>query len=93
MEPFREVRSPERNYGPARLAGGTVVTPHAVERRGALVCIASADAPALVSALADDGIVTSERDGNLRVSAHAYNVEDDIDAVLTSLARHRALFA
>jgi pyruvate dehydrogenase E2 component (dihydrolipoamide acetyltransferase) len=27
MEPFREVRSPERNYGPARLAGGAVVTP------------------------------------------------------------------
>ena len=27
MEPFREVRSPERNYGPARLAGSTVVTP------------------------------------------------------------------
>jgi pyruvate dehydrogenase E2 component (dihydrolipoamide acetyltransferase) len=27
MEPFREVRSPERNYGPARLPGGTVVTP------------------------------------------------------------------
>ena len=27
MEPFREVRSPARNYGPARLPGGTVVTP------------------------------------------------------------------
>jgi pyruvate/2-oxoglutarate dehydrogenase complex dihydrolipoamide acyltransferase (E2) component len=27
MEPFREVRSPEKNYGPARLTGGTVVTP------------------------------------------------------------------
>jgi pyruvate dehydrogenase E2 component (dihydrolipoamide acetyltransferase) len=27
MEPFREVRSPERNFGPARLAGGTVTTP------------------------------------------------------------------
>ena len=27
MEPFREVRTPERNYGPARLAGGAVVTP------------------------------------------------------------------
>jgi pyruvate/2-oxoglutarate dehydrogenase complex dihydrolipoamide acyltransferase (E2) component len=26
-EPFREVRTPERNYGPARLLGGTVVTP------------------------------------------------------------------
>ena len=27
MEPFREVRTPERNYGPARLPGGTVTTP------------------------------------------------------------------
>src|ERR1051325_8585651 len=27
MEPFREVRTPERNYGPARLPGGTVITP------------------------------------------------------------------
>ena len=27
MEPFREVRSPEHNYGPARLAGGAVTTP------------------------------------------------------------------
>ncbi|MBV8823663.1 MAG: 2-oxo acid dehydrogenase subunit E2 [Bradyrhizobiaceae bacterium] len=27
LEPFREVRTPERNFGPARLAGGIVVTP------------------------------------------------------------------
>jgi pyruvate dehydrogenase E2 component (dihydrolipoamide acetyltransferase) len=27
LEPFREVRTPERNFGPARLAGGVVVTP------------------------------------------------------------------
>jgi pyruvate dehydrogenase E2 component (dihydrolipoamide acetyltransferase) len=27
LEPFREVRTPERNYGPARVAGGTRVTP------------------------------------------------------------------
>src|SRR5215475_815270 len=27
LDPFREVRTPERNYGPARLASGTVVTP------------------------------------------------------------------
>jgi pyruvate dehydrogenase E2 component (dihydrolipoamide acetyltransferase) len=27
MDPFREVRSPERNFGPARLASGAVVTP------------------------------------------------------------------
>src|SRR5215510_15105909 len=27
LDPFREVRTPERNFGPARLAGGTVTTP------------------------------------------------------------------
>ncbi|MBV8511841.1 MAG: 2-oxo acid dehydrogenase subunit E2 [Xanthobacteraceae bacterium] len=27
LDPFQEVRTPERNFGPARLAGGTVVTP------------------------------------------------------------------
>ena len=73
--------------------GGTVVTPRGAERRGALVCVRSTDAPALVTALGGDGIVTSERDSNLRVSAHAYNTEDDIDAVLAGLARHRHLLA
>jgi selenocysteine lyase/cysteine desulfurase len=71
--------------------GGTVVTPRDPEKRGALVCIASTDAPGLVAALEQDGIVTSDRDGNLRVSAHAYNTVEDIDAVLAALARHRAL--
>ena len=70
--------------------GGTVVTPREPERRGALVCIRSTDAPALVAALAAEGIVTSERDGNLRVSAHAYNTVEDVDAVLAALERHRS---
>ena len=70
--------------------GGTVVTPREAEGRGALVCIASMDAPGLVAELEKDGIVTSDRDGNLRVSPHAYNTVEDIDAVLVSLARHRA---
>jgi len=73
--------------------GSTVVTPREAERRGALICIASTNAAALVSALAGDGIVTSERDGNLRVSPHAYNIEEDIDAVLAALGRHRGLLA
>lgn len=70
--------------------GGTVVTPRDPERRGALVCLASTDAPGLVAELGKDGIVTSDRDGNLRVSAHAYNTVEDIDAVLAALARHRS---
>ena len=73
--------------------GGVVVTPRDPEQRGALVCIRSTDAPQLVAALGEDGIVTSERDGNLRVSAHAYNTDEDIDAVLAGLARHRELLA
>ncbi len=65
--------------------GGIVVTPRDAEHRGALVCIRSTDAPALVGELGRRGIVTSERDGNLRVSAHAYNTAEDIDHVLTAL--------
>jgi selenocysteine lyase/cysteine desulfurase len=66
--------------------GGVVVTPRDAEQRGALVCIRSTDAPALVAKLDEQGIVTSERDGNLRISAHAYNTADDIDHVLKALS-------
>ena len=47
----------------------------------------------LVAALAEDGILTSSRDGNLRVSAHCYNTHGDIDVLLEGLKRHRALLA
>ena len=40
-----------------------------------------------------EGIVTSSRDGNLRVSPHAYNTPEDIKAVLWELGRHRQLLA
>jgi selenocysteine lyase/cysteine desulfurase len=70
-----------------------VVTPRAPEQRGALVCVKSEDAPALVAALGREGIITSERDSNLRISAHAYNTVEDIDAVLAALGRHRELLA
>lgn len=73
--------------------GGIVATPRDPEQRGALVCIGSTDAPRLVEVLGAEGIVTSQRDGNLRVSPHAYNVESDIDEVVAALARHRELLA
>jgi selenocysteine lyase/cysteine desulfurase len=73
--------------------GATLVTPRAVEQRGALVCVASTDAPRLVRILGDNGVVTSERDGNLRVSAHAYNTNDDIDKLVAVLARNRELLS
>jgi selenocysteine lyase/cysteine desulfurase len=70
-----------------------VVTPRRPKRRGALMCVASPDSQALVAALAREGIVTSERDRNLRISAHCYNSVEDVDAVLSSLRRHRRLLA
>jgi selenocysteine lyase/cysteine desulfurase len=70
--------------------GAQVVVP---EGRGPLVCIRSTDAPQLVHRLGVAGIVTSERDSNLRVSLHLYNTEDDVDTVLESLKRNRALLA
>jgi len=73
--------------------GGTVVTPRDPERSGALVCIASTDVDALVAALAAEGIVTSSRDSNLRISAHCYNTADDVRALLGALATRRELLA
>ena len=73
--------------------GGTVVTPRDPASHGALVAIRSTDEHALVAALAEEGLLTSSRDGNLRVSAHCYNTHEDIEQLLAGLARHRALAA
>jgi len=71
--------------------GAVVVTPRAWEHRGALTCIASTDAEQLVAALGKEGIVTSSRDGNLRISPHCYNSAEDVEVVLEGLRRHRGL--
>jgi kynureninase len=73
--------------------GATVATPRPEEQRGALVCVRSTDVDALVAALGTERIVTSSRDGNLRISAHLYNVEEDVERVLDALGRHRRLLA
>jgi selenocysteine lyase/cysteine desulfurase len=73
--------------------GGTVATPRDPNRRGALLCIKSTDAERLVSELDAEGIDTSSRDGNLRISPHAYNTPEDIKAVLWELGRKRHLLA
>jgi selenocysteine lyase/cysteine desulfurase len=71
--------------------GATVVTPREPERSGALLCVRSTDVNALVAALEEEGIVTSCRDDNLRISAHCYNTADDVQAVLDALTANRQL--
>jgi cysteine desulfurase / selenocysteine lyase len=39
----------------------------------------------LLSALSDQGVICSARDGNLRLSIHFYNHEDDIERLATAL--------
>ncbi len=73
--------------------GGHVITPEDPARRGAMIAIRSTDEHALVRALEQEGIVTSCRDGNLRVSPHVYNNRDDIHRLLNALAAHRHLLA
>jgi selenocysteine lyase/cysteine desulfurase len=73
--------------------GAVVATPREPERRGPLVCVKSTDVRTLVDTLAVARIVCSERDSNLRISLHLYNVDEDVDAILAALTRHRHLLA
>ena len=70
--------------------GAKVVTP---AFRGSLICVKSLDADELVTLLKADRIITSTRDGNLRISLHAYNTSEDVELVLEALAKHRQLLA
>jgi selenocysteine lyase/cysteine desulfurase len=71
----------------AQARGWQLVTPAAPERHGALMALAATDAPALVRELAAEGIVVSDRDGNVRVSPHFYNNDEDIDTLFGALER------
>ncbi len=71
--------------------GWKLVTPSAPDHHGALMAISSHDAPALVKALAAEDIVVSDRDGNLRVSPHYYNNEQDIATLFAALERNASL--
>ena len=73
--------------------GAVVATPRDPARRGPLVCVRSTDVHSLVETLAAERITCSERDANLRISLHLYNVEDDVDRVLDALRRNRTLLA
>jgi selenocysteine lyase/cysteine desulfurase len=73
--------------------GATVATPTGEGELGPLVCVASTDPRALVKELEAERIVTSERDRNLRISLHLYNLEDDVTRILDALASHRSLLA
>jgi len=75
----------------ALCAGYNVVTPVQPKQHGALITIKSNDVHQLVDRLGAQGIITSSRDNNLRVSPHFYNNLDDIDTVLAALKKNHDL--
>ena len=71
--------------------GFKLATPVDPDAHGAMIAIKTLHEAALVNALAAAGIVTSSRDGNVRVSPHFYNTREDIETLLQTLERHRSL--
>ena len=73
--------------------GGALASPINSDAHGAMVAVKTIEEYELVSRLAKRDVVTSCRDGNLRVSAHFYNNEDDIAAVVSGLKDNKELLA
>lgn len=75
----------------AKNAGYTLAVPGDPERHGALITLRSHDENAIVAALENEGVITSCRAGNLRISPHFYNNSDDIDVLFRALRQHKHL--
>ena len=73
--------------------GAKMVTPHDPAKRGPMIAVATTDESAMVGALAEDHVLTTARDGNVRLSLHAYNSEEDIAAMVAGLEKHGDLLA
>jgi len=73
--------------------GGTIVTPRNSESHGALLAVASTDENAHVSALEEIGIITSSRDGNVRLSPHFYNNFEDVEKIINGFIKTKAFLS
>jgi selenocysteine lyase/cysteine desulfurase len=81
----------ERFAGGLRERSFDLVTPSDPAARGPLVVVRSTDAAAMVRRLEQRGIIASARGTGLRVSFHAYNNDEDVDAVLEALVAEETL--
>ena len=73
--------------------GASIVTPRDPSKHGAMLTIASRDQNAHVAALEEYKVITSCRDGNVRISPHFYNDDSDVEAVVSAFAKTRELLA
>ncbi len=75
----------------ARAAHYAVSTPVDPGSYGPLIALKSSDMHRLVGLLGEERIITSCRDGNIRISTHFYNSTDDVERLFEVLARHSEL--
>lgn len=75
----------------AQEQGFDLVTPSDPSQHGALIALRAHDVAQLVERLAAAQIITSSRDGNLRISPHFYNNLQDVDRLMDGLMKHRTL--
>jgi selenocysteine lyase/cysteine desulfurase len=71
--------------------GFNLVTPVDPAKHGALITVRSHKVDLLVKWLERDGIITSSRDDNLRISPHFYNNQHDVDCLIDALTKYRDL--
>lgn len=71
--------------------GFNLVSPVDPAKHGALITLRSHKVDLLVKWLERDGIITSSRDNNLRISPHVYNDQHDVDCLIDALTKYRDL--
>jgi selenocysteine lyase/cysteine desulfurase len=71
--------------------GFNLVSPVDPARHGALITLRSHKVDLLVKRLEAEGVVTSSRDDNLRISPHYYNALEDVSVLMDALTKHREL--
>lgn len=71
--------------------GFNLVSPIDPKRHGALITLRSHKVDLLVKHLEDDGIITSSRNDNLRISPHIYNNMSDVDRLIDCLTKSKEL--
>src|SRR5262249_13717455 len=71
--------------------GFNLASPVDPDKHGALITLRSHKVDLLVKRLEAEGVITSSRDNNLRLSPHIYNNQQDVDRLMDVLTKHKEL--
>jgi len=75
----------------AQRRGFNLASPVDPAKHGALITLRSHKVDLLVKRLEADGVITSSRDNNLRLSPHIYNEQQDVDRLMDVLTKNKEL--